>query len=748
MRRVRANLLGGRIIGRSARWILALVWCGAGHLPTALASESGPTTARLAVVLYPGAHDGSPGAILADQGIRQTFARSGWRIDVHNEFLDLSRFASPAQQEDLAEFLRRKYAGRRVDFVVSGLSSATKFALAFRHRIFPGTPLIFMAVDRREIESLNPPADVVGHPTQFELKASLHLALDLHPGTEHVVVVAGRSDFDRYWEANARESFQAWGEQIEFRYWSGRPLAEMLNEIERLPARTLVYYLHVFEDGDGQIHMPAAVLEQLAARSSAPIYSHVDSYIGRGIVGGRVFSFYTAGREAAELGLRLLAGDDPTRIGIQATSRTGTMFDWRQLQRWGVSSARLPTGSELRFREPTVWDQYKWHLMGLLGVCGVQSLLIGGLVVQRNRRARAEARFRQAIDAAPTGMLMVSEQGEIVLVNVRLAQMFAYSPAELVGRAVELLLPARCRQHHHDYRHAYFEQAKRRGMGVGRELSGRRKDGSEFPVEVGLSPICTEAGKFVLASVIDISERRMAETRLRENREELRRLAAQLLGAQEAERRHVARELHDDLGQDLALLAVELDLFQQRFTARSEEAVERLGTMSKRVKRLSSSVHDLSHRLHPMKLEQIGLEAAIRSLCDDLRRSHAMEVTFASTSLPGNLSTEAAICLFRVAQESLRNVVKHSGALHVQVDMTAQATTVRLVVADDGRGFDTGENVRRGGLGLVSMQERLRLVGGVLIIVSQPDVGTRIEACLPLESTSTEADVPISNAAM
>jgi PAS domain S-box-containing protein len=737
MPRLEGDFLTGPVV-RLAGWqLLALASLIACQRLSAAESEPRVAAPRLVVVLYPGANDGSPGAVLADEGIRQTFSQSANKVDVQNEFLDLSRFASSAQQQELAEFLERKYAGRKVDVVIAGLSSATKFALAHRARIFPGAPLVFMAVEREEIGALAPPPDVVGHPLQFELQASLELALALHPGTERVVVVVGRSEFDRYWEVEAGEAFQKQEKQVEIVFWSGQPLSQMLEAIPQLPPRTVVYYLHVFEDGDGKIHMPAQVLEQLAARSSAPIYSHVDSYVGRGIVGGRVFSFLAAGQQAAHLGNRILAGEDPAQIGIQSPSRNLTLFDWREVQRWGLSTSELPPESELRFRDPTIWDQYKWHLAGLLSLCGLQAILISGLLVQRSRRARAETRFRQAVDAAPTGMLMVSDSGEMVLVNAQLARMFDYPASELIGRTVELLLPVRYRNRHIDLRNNYFQEAAARSMGRGRELFGRRKDGSEFPVEVGLSPIRTEAGQFVLASIIDIGDRKATETRLRESREELRQLAAQMLGAQEAERRLIARELHDDLGQDLALLAVELDLYQQRVSAPSSEAAGRLETMSSRVKQLSSAVHDLSHQLHPMKLEQLGLEAAIRGFCHDLSRSHHLEIEFESCPLPVKPTAEAAICLYRIVQEALRNVVKHSCAARAQVHLSADGAELSLVVTDDGRGFDAEEVAGRGGLGLVSMRERLRLVEGELTIVSQPGSGTRIEARVPLRGEAS-----------
>src|SRR5262249_50209376 len=156
----------------------------------------------------------------------------------------------------------------------------------------------------------------------------------------------------------------------------------------------------------------------------------------------------------------------------------------------------------------------------------------------------------------------------------------------------------------------------------------RRKDGSEFPVEIGLSPVRTDTGLFVLASVTDVTERRQAVEGLRESQRELRVLTGRLLQAQETERRRIARELHDDLNQSLALLSVELDVLGQKPLDSAAQLRGRVRELSARVKQLSSSVHDLSHQLHPSKLEQVGLLAGVRGLCLELAESHGLSIEF------------------------------------------------------------------------------------------------------------------------
>ena len=733
-----------------AAWLkvrpLTIVWIGAWSvlfLSGPCASQAAANGPRLVVMLYPTDNDGSPGNREADDGIRSTFASgSSDAIEVQNEYLDVTRFPDPGYQGHLAEFLRQKYAGRKIDLVIAGLSSALDFAVQFREVAFPGVPIVFCAVEQRELKARRLPPDVVGVPIHMDLTGTLDVALKLHPNTRHVFVVVGASKFDADWEAEARREFSRYEDKVEFTYLGGLPMPDLLDRVSHLPDGSVVYYLHIFQDGAGRIFVPAEALEQLAARSNAPMYSHVDTYVGRGAVGGCVFTFESAGRHAAEVGLRILAGERPENISISEPAENELRFDSRQLRRWNIARDSLPPGSVVRFEEPTLWDQYKWHIIGVLAFCVVETLLIAGLLVQRANRRRAERRFRQMLEGAPNGMVMVGRDGYIVLANAQMEKLFGYPKAELLGRPVDMLVPERLRGQHAAHRDRFFASPEVRSMGAGRDLFGLRKDGTEFPVEIGLSPVHTEAGLFVLASVIDITERRRAEDGLKKSQRELRLLTGRLLRAQEMERRRIARELHDDLSQNLALLSVELELLGQESSQESDGSGGRMDELSARVKQLASSVHDLSRQLHPTKLEQLGLAAALRGLCKELSTGHALQIDFTPGGLPGRISEDAALCLYRIAQEALRNIIKHSGARRAAVELSGGADAVELRIVDDGAGFDSRLADGKGGLGLVSMRERLRLIGGTIAIDSRPGAGTRIDVRVPLGGAG-QADEPL-----
>ena len=222
-------------------------------------------------------------------------------------------------------------------------------------------------------------------------------------------------------------------------------------------------------------------------------------------------------------------------------------------------------------------------------------------------------------------------------------------------------------------------------------------------------------------------------TRIRRAEEALRDLGGRLITAQEEERSRVARELHDDLNQRMALLSIELEQLSQRIPADRDNIRHSIQNVWARVQEISSEIHRVSYQLHPSKLDHLGLVAAVKSLCNELRAHHEIKIAFQETGCQGVLPKEVTLCLFRVVQESLRNVIKHSGALEATVAFAASERLVHLSVSDNGCGFDAGSAKAKSGLGLISMSERLRLLGGVISIHSTAR-GTQIAVSVPIIS--------------
>jgi signal transduction histidine kinase len=230
----------------------------------------------------------------------------------------------------------------------------------------------------------------------------------------------------------------------------------------------------------------------------------------------------------------------------------------------------------------------------------------------------------------------------------------------------------------------------------------------------------------------DCTARKQAE-------EAAHQLSGRLIQAQEDTQKRLARELHDDFSQSLALLSVELEMFGQNPPIDPHKIAARMEEFSARVKGLSSEVHQLSHHLHPAKLDQLGLVAAMRGFCKEFAQAHEMAIGFVERGVPRMISNDTALCLYRIAQEALQNVVKHSGATTAKVELMCDNGHLHLVVADDGAGFDPHATPATGSLGVVSMGERARFVGGALTIASHSGTGTRVEVRVPIAATEETA---------
>jgi len=233
---------------------------------------------------------------------------------------------------------------------------------------------------------------------------------------------------------------------------------------------------------------------------------------------------------------------------------------------------------------------------------------------------------------------------------------------------------------------------------------------------------------------VDVTERKSAA-------ESLKGLSGRLIQAQEEERARIARELHDDFSQRLALLGVGLGQLWKVLPASDLEERGRVEMMLKGIKELSMDIHSLSHELHSSRLQHVGLVSALSGLCKEISKKYKIEVQFSEESLPVKIPSDVALCLFRVAQESLSNVIKHSEAQSAWVEVVVNESIVSLRIRDEGKGFNTSRGRAATGIGLVGMQERIRLVGGTLVVKSELRRGTEIVGEVPLVGKGSEARV-------
>lgn len=333
--------------------------------------------------------------------------------------------------------------------------------------------------------------------------------------------------------------------------------------------------------------------------------------------------------------------------------------------------------------------------------------------------ARRVVGYRELFDATPDGIVVVDAEGCIRDANPAVEELFGYDREELIGSDVEELVPVRAREAHRRHRDGYLEAPHRRPMGIGMELRGRRRDGSEFPVEISLSPLEEEGRRYVIATVRDVSER----TRLR-------KFGMGSLRAAEAERRRIARELHDDAAQRLSSLLIRLRL------ARMEDDPERRDALLEEVREelvdSAELVRRIARGLRPPALEDVGLATAIRSHVRSHVHHAEFEVELDVRPVGESLGEEERLVIYRIVQEALSNVIRHADADLVQVALARRDGRIVAEVRDDGRGFDPERaGDAGGGLGLVGMRERASLIGAEFEIHSVPERGTHVRIAIP-----------------
>ncbi len=342
----------------------------------------------------------------------------------------------------------------------------------------------------------------------------------------------------------------------------------------------------------------------------------------------------------------------------------------------------------------------------------------------------SEAKFRAVIENAAEAIVCINSEGRIIIANPAASRIFGYSQQELLQRNLSQLLPERNRDDHEGHQLSYFELPLPRRIGSGSSITGRRKDGSEVPLEATLSAINTPSGQLAVAFIQDITERVV-------HRRHLQSLAGKLLKVQEEERRRIARNLHDDLTQTISLLGMKLGFLKQDVTGSPDKLIAGLDDARHQVDLIHEEVRAISHRLHPSALEYSGLVPALESLVGETEKLDRPRIHLVVGDLPDPLPTATASALYRIAQEALHNAVKSADADNVSIHLAAENGNVRMVIIDDGRGFKLDRSRRSGGLGLVSMEERARALDGHFAIHSAPGSGTRIEVDVPLSGAST-----------
>src|SRR6516225_259867 len=316
-------------------------------------------------------------------------------IDLYEASLESARFAQLEEQGPVIEYLRSLLAERKLDLIVTMGAPAARFVQRYRPQFFPSTPLIMGAVEQRSISGAALTANDTAVSVAVELPKFIEHILRVLPDTTHIAWAIGASPSERFWVEELRRASQPFTNRVTFEWFDELSFEDMLRRIAKLPPHSAVFFGDIRVDAAGVLLDHERVLARLREATSAPIFSYVDSYLGQGIVGGPLLSTEELGRRMASVAVRILSGEAPETIKTPPVGLGAPVYDWRELTHWKISEARLPPGSIVRFRELTVWERYRWPLIGGSTLVSLQGAMITWLLLERRSRRKAEVESRR-----------------------------------------------------------------------------------------------------------------------------------------------------------------------------------------------------------------------------------------------------------------------------------------------------------------------------------------------------------------
>jgi PAS domain S-box-containing protein len=338
----------------------------------------------------------SPGFTEIETAIFTGVQKSQYKIEFYAESMEATLFADEGSQGIIREDLIRKYSDRRPDVIVAAGSASLKFIAELHEKFFPDTAVIFCGIVEDIGDLLKPDLHFTGVRGEPRPEATLNAALHLLPNTKHVVVVGGMGEFDRTWEAIAKEGFRNYESKLDFMYLTELRMSAVLEQLKQLPSNTIVFHTSITQDAAGERFIDSAQsIPLVLGAANAPVFVMDDVDFRAGAVGGDLVNWADDGRVAADMVVRVLNGEKPQNIPI-VNSKDDYMFDWRAMQRWGIKESNLPPGSIILNRPPSFWQLYKRYVLAGLLLILAQMLVIFALLWQRAMRKETERELVRA----------------------------------------------------------------------------------------------------------------------------------------------------------------------------------------------------------------------------------------------------------------------------------------------------------------------------------------------------------------
>jgi PAS domain S-box-containing protein len=496
--------------------------------PFTIASDLNNPEPKRVLVIY-SYHEGLPWERIIDDSLRATLvSKSTEPIELNVEHADRIRYPDDAYLKNFVDLIRHKYSHPKMDVVIGIDDEATDILLQYGEKLFPGVPIVFVTAERKTLkrDSLKP--NMTSLLWGADIQGTVDLICEMLPKTRQIFIITGSSLSDRAAQKLARGALRGYTNRLEINYLPEITRKDLMERVKRLPERSVLLYLAFSRDSEGKNFVPLEILSDISRKANAPAFGILDTYLGFGIVGGRLLSAEVQGRRCAEICLRILNGESPVDI-VPERTRNIMMFDQRQLKRWSISEEKLPPESIVRYREFSIWQQYRWQIIGLIAFGLIQISIIILLWVQWVKRRHAEAKthesevkYRTVADYTYDWEYWQAPDKSMNYVSPSCESITGYRPDEFIDHPDlldQIVIPAD-RDIWSDHQH----EADRNMSMHEVQFRIRRKNGDICWIEHVCQPIRDDQGRFMgfRASNRDMSKRKRSENALIESDQGLR----------------------------------------------------------------------------------------------------------------------------------------------------------------------------------------------------------------------------------
>lgn len=647
--------------------------------------------------------------------------QSPWPLDIIEYSLVTARFSDEDPEAPFVDYLSAVFAKHPLDLIVSIGAPAAGFVQRHRQQLFATTPMMLMAVDERRVQYSTLTAYDAVVPVRIHYLSALENILHVLPDTKNVIVVIGTSPIEKFWKEAIGKEAEPLANRIKLSWTDELSFEALLKQARALPPHTAIFWELMIVDAAGVVHEGDTPLKRLHAVANAPIFSYDESFFGSGIVGGPLLLVADSSRQAAAVAVRILGGEKPNEIRTTPVQFASPVFDWRETQRWGISSSSLPQGATIRFRPLSFWDQYKFYAIGAIAVITLQLLMIGGLIAQSSRRRRVEAqlresesRFRTMADAAPVMIWTSGLDKASTWCNQRLL--------DFVGHAGEQSTDFRWRQniHPNDFDNAIrvYENSFDNRRSFAKEFRIKRHDGAyRWVLDCGI-PLYGARNEFLgyIGSWIDITERREAELERQRHLEELAHVTrVRMIGEFTVS---VAHELKQPLGAILSNAGA-AELFLNADPPAIDEVRKALSDIGSDILRSTEIIQNMRHFLE--KHEIVRKPIDVNYVVDEIVRLMSAEAAARKVGMafepdgdlpkvPGDRVHLQQVVMNLVLNsfEAMGGVSEDARRLRIQTGTNHNGTVI-ISVCDSGPGipedrltklFDPFFTTKKEGLGM------------------------------------------------